>query len=441
MELLLGDCIERMKELADNSVDAVVTDPPYGLSFMGKKWDYDVPGVEVWREALRVLKPGGHLLSFGGSRTYHRMACAIEDAGFEIRDQIMWVYGCGFPKNLNIGKAVDKLQGNERETIPNFSADGRNRGAEPSKGRRINSNVPINGGIERNEFATKGTSEWEGWGTALKPAHEPIVVARRPFKGTVADNVLKHGTGALNIDGCRVGTDQTVTLRSGSLGKGIYGGDARVGVKLNPTGRFPANLIHDNSAEVKECFPSPHGAGHAKYSKNRKPCNATSYNMSGGKLFRIGDSGSAARFFKACEFDQEEQEARRIFYSGKASKKDRDEGLDGFEEKATNDNAVNDSNMISSKWIIDARHKDGGYLASKTPPRKNHHATVKPTSLMQFLCKLVTPPGGVVLDPFMGSGSTGKAAVKEGFDFIGIEREPEYLEIAKARIDHAIRTA
>jgi len=298
-KLIHGDCLEKLKELPDNSVDSIVTDPPYGLSFMGKKWDYDVPSVEVWAECLRVLKPGGHLLAFAGTRTQHRMAVRIEDAGFEIRDMIAWVYGSGFPKSHNL----------------------------------------------------KG--DWQGWGTALKPALEPITVARKPLgEKTVAANVLEHGTGAINVDGCRVGE------------------------------RWPANLIHDGSDEVVGLFPQANGVVGARREGGDKSIFSGGGHHQAQKQRIVGgikDTGSAARFF----------------YCAKASKRDRNEGA------------------------------------------LNNHPTVKPTSLMQYLIRLVTPPNGIVLDPFMGSGSTGKAAIMEGFQFIGIEREENYMEIAQARINSA----
>jgi site-specific DNA-methyltransferase (adenine-specific) len=316
--------------MPDASVDAVVTDPPYGLSFMGKKWDYDVPGTDVWAECLRVLKPGGHLLAFAGTRTQHRMCVRIEDAGFEIRDMIAWVYGSGFPKSHNL--------------------DG----------------------------------ERKGWGTALKPAMEPITVARKPLTGTVAENVQEWGTGAINVDGCRVdwAGDKPTQHEWNRAGSG--GGESQhiqqknkaraayaAGLIPVPPGRWPANLIHDGSDEVVAGFPGE-------------------------------DSGSASRFF----------------YCAKASKADREDGVAGV------------------AGGLSGRHD--GSLGSVTM-RKNHHPTVKPTALMQYLCRLVTPPGGTVLDPFTGSGSTGKAAILEGFNFIGIEREAEYVEIAKARIADAER--
>jgi len=324
-KLHLGDCLEVLTDFPDNSVDSIVTDPPYGLSFMGKKWDYDVPSTEIWAECLRVLKPGGHMLAFSGTRTQHRMAVRIEDAGFEIRDMIAWVYGTGFPKSKNL--------------------DG----------------------------------DWQGWGTALKPALEPITLARKPLIGTVTANVLTHGTGALNVGGCRVGTDQTITLRSPTSttasGWRTVGREKRVERK-NPPGRWPANLIHDGSSDVTELFPG-----------------------------------------------EAEKSAARFFYCPKASKRDRDDGLEGFEQR-------NNMRVNAPRKSEEAKH-----AAVLT----NTHPTVKPTDLMRYLCRLVTPPGGLVLDPFMGSGSTGKAALLEGFRFYGIERENEHYLTATARINKAAK--
>lgn len=304
--------------LPDNSVDSIVTDPPYGLSFMGRKWDYDVPSVEIWAECLRVLKPGGHLLAFAGTRTQHRMACRIEDAGFEIRDMLAWVYGSGFPKSHN--------------------------------------------------------GEWGG--TALKPALEPITMARKPLSGTVEANWREHGTGALNIDGCRVATDENcarVPAMVGDTAAG-FGKGIAMGGRGSDAGRWPANLIHDGSPEVVALFPAKAGASAPV--KGNEASKASVGNVTGERNRVPGafhaDTGSAARFF----------------YCAKASKADRGD---------------------------------------------NTHPTVKPTDLMRYLCRLVTPPGGVVLDPFMGSGSTGKAAKLEGLDFIGIERDSEYFKIAEAR--------
>lgn len=604
-----------MREMPDNSVDSIVTDPPYGLSFMGKKWDYDVPSQEIWEECLRVLKPGGYLLAFAGTRTQHRMAVRIEDAGFEIRDMIAWIYGSGFPKSLNIGKsvnqletnewtkiskaldnmqktdiirvwksnsnnvnivaelsqrpateagthtdlndsvllsvvlpasqekqntnadtvemalsvhqatptkintvlqnvvaeikqlqkpvkfaevlppsqnhkhsttstaqesvkdtpsentvnktrveealktlrgkkkysdeetinaicavltenllhtilsqsktfqsldttsktecasattvtiteymaeclitytvgiakskAVDKLQGNEREAIADNPNDRKSRDNNLS-------DYGLQGGVGKGKV-TKGNSPYEGWGTALKPALEPITVARKPLsEKTVANNVLKHGTGGINIDGCRVGNEEVKTSQGDGFGdKGIYG----TGINNNKgdvrQGRFPANLIHDGGDEVVGLFPESKSTGGKNGGKLGQSVYGKFANETlGANAGGLGDSGSAARFF----------------YCAKASKADRNEGC---EDVVTNENG--------------------------TERKGNIHSTVKPTKLMQYLVRLVTPKGGTVLDPFMGSGSTGKACVAEGFGFIGIELDEEYFKIAEARTKH-----
>ena len=423
-----GDCLEVLRSLPDCSVDSVVTDPPYGLSFMGKRWDYDVPSVEVWAECLRVLKPGGHLLAFAGTRTQHRMAVRIEDAGFEIRDMIAWVYGSGFPKSLDVSKAIDKMDaaqeqqarryrftewvrstgvtarkindatgtemGNHYTTHPtqpaimtrehleacrhllgdipewvereadirsveskNFAERevvGYEEMVDTTKvrmgfaGSRYNNEESTNRIVSITAPATPEAKQWQGWGTALKPALEPITVARKLLIGTVAENVLQHGTGAINVDGGRVGE------------------------------RWPANFIHDGSEEATDLL------------------------------------GASARFF----------------YCAKASKADRDEGCDKLQERSAGecvDRVEGSAGMESPR---------AG--AGRTSGSRNHHPTVKPTDLMRYLCRLVTPPSGIVLDPFMGSGSTGKAAMLEGFAFVGIEREAEYIDIAKARIQSAV---
>lgn len=321
-QLHLGDCLDVLATLPDNSVDSVVTDPPYGLSFMGKKWDYDVPSVAIWEQCLRVLKPGGHLLAFAGTRTQHRMACRIEDAGFEIRDMIAWVYGSGFPKSHN-------LEGDHK-----------------------------------------------GWGTALKPAMEPITMARKPISNTVAANVIQYGTGAINVDGCRVGTETRLNQSAGN--KNLENRTTVTPISSHKetkgrecTGRWPANIIHDGSNEATLSLKS--GA--------------------------------------------------RFFYTAKAGKDDRNDGCYHLEVKQTTGGGGL-GNPVS------------GAYGSEKAPGNNHHPTVKPTMLMAYLCRLITQPGGVVLDPFMGSGSTGKAATINGFRFIGIERDPEYHKIAHARISN-----
>ena len=361
--LHLGDCIEAMRAMPDNSVDSIVTDPPYGLSFMGKRWDYDVPSVEIWAECLRVLKPGGHLLAFAGTRTQHRMAIRIEDAGFEIRDMIAWVYGSGFPKSHNLG------------------------------------------------------GDHQGWGTALKPALEPITVARKPLIGTVAANVAQFGTGAINIDACRVEAidaeklakqwerETTTDMRGGNFVGGKSGGVLRTS-QPSALGRWPANLVHDGSDAVLAGFPEAAGQqGDLKgHSKDRISKGIFGDMKAARDATARGDTGSAARFF----------------YCAKTSRADRNEGLPVGSEKAVSAEAT-----MRERETADWPKRNG-----------NHHPTVKPTDLMAYLLRLVTPPGGIALDPFMGSGSTGKAAMRGGFDFIGCELDPEYLAIARARIEH-----
>jgi DNA modification methylase len=370
--ILQGDCLQVMADLAliGEQVDAIVTDPPYELGFMGKSWDSTgiANNVEMWKRAYDLLKPGGHLLAFSSTRTYHRMVCAIEDAGFEIRDQIGWMYGTGFPKSLDVSKAIDKAAGAEREVIGK-SPHAANRTAAEGYDGWTGADARL-----LTAPATPAAQQWSGWGTALKPAWEPICVARKPLIGTVADNVLTHGTGALNIDACRIGTGDDRTS-GGSSGISRTFGQACKAGELRPTGgRWPANVIHDGSDEVLDAF----AAFGEKKTGNIKPYTSQSNGYEGGwgldrPSVHTGDAGTAARFF----------------YSAKASKADR--------------------------------------AGSK-------HPTVKPISLMRYLCKLVTPPGGTVLDMFAGSGTTLQAAVEEGFSAIGIERELEYYEDCKRRL-------
>ena len=417
-KIIQGDCLDKLKELEDNSIDSIVTDPPYELGFMGKSWDSTgiANNVDMWKECLRVLKPGGHLLAFSGTRTYHRMASAIEDAGFEVRDMIEWVYGSGFPKSLNIGKAVDKLQGNERKIV----GEKRTPDGKTWSERRPNGDITgyVGNGENKKEntqgIETKGTSEWEGWGTALKPAHEPICMARKPLsEKTVAENCLKWGTGGINIDESRVGTEQTITRGRSSGGTYDIGLNNPEFTQTN-TGRFPANLIHDNSEEVRECFPSPHGAGH-KREKFIGNTGSKNINIGGGiTANRFGDSGNASRFFKS------------IIYQAKASKSERNRGCEGLEEKTSPNNLCSGSVQKSGEGT----RLDGKPLAKNT----NNHPTVKPIALMEYLIKMVTKPGGVVLDPFAGSGSTLVAAKQNGFQYIGIEMTEEYIPIIEARL-------
>ena len=414
MRLHNGDCLNVLKMMIEDEVfvDSIVTDPPYELGFMGRSWDSTGIAFQkkTWELCFKVLKPGGHLLAFSGSRTYHRMAVAIEDAGFEIRDQVMWLYGSGFPKSMNVGKALDKKLGNERESFgTKLKKAGDMRGGNYVKGGDYKS-------IEIE--ITKGNTEWEGWGTALKPAHEPLVLARKPLsENSVVDNVLKHRTGGINIDECRVeGNDakypdtnpdfrdqgrqskenmgidklsfgQTENVKRKKVVRksrdenGVWTND-NSGMKAegseyadaDPRGRFPSNVMHDGSGSIKELF----------------------------------------------------EDKSKYFYCAKTSKAERNQGLDNFIKKnkvfnGQSPNASKDMKGVEQKFT--------------TKPSANIHPTVKPIKLMKYLCRLITPKGGTILDPFMGSGSTGMAAKEENFDFIGIEKEEEYFNIASARIE------
>ena len=386
-----------MQKLIDEGVqvESVVTDPPYELGFMGKSWD--ASGIafdkKTWELAFQLLKPGGYLLAFSASRNYHRMAVAVEDAGFEIRDQIMWIYGSGFPKSLNIGMGVDKKQGNERVTVGE-----RTRNVKPfDDDNGWNSNNTTG-----NHIYTKGNTEWEGWGTALKPAHEPIVMARKPLEGTVVDNVLEHGVGGINIDECRVGKEileEQIAGRSNKIGTF----ERKNMITPKREGRYPANVMHDGSDVVQDIFPNSKGSsgnGNAKVGETSKGAIP----LRRGEAPLYNDEGSASRYF----------------YCPKTAKSERNQGVVEFDDK---------------QYSHDGRKKsiENPYQRNKSIS-KNSHPTVKPVELMKYLCRLVTPKGGTVLDPFMGSGSTGMAAKDEGFDFIGIEREKEYFEISEQRI-------
>lgn len=378
--VFVGDC-RNLSMLDDASVDAVVTDPPYELGFMGKQWDasgiaYDV---SMWREVLRVLKPGGHLLAFGGTRTYHRMTVAIEDAGFEIRDSLHWIYGTGFPKSLDVSKAIDAAAG-KRQPVVVDGARGKGVGAGNVFGAGLN----VNFAARPKTAPVTAAAAWKGWGTALKPGHEPIVLARKPLDGTVAANVSRYGTGALNIDACRIG-DDVVGWGGGGRGAaddstwdggtcGLKAGDARPAV-----GRWPANVLLDEGA--------------------------------------ANELGDPARFF----------------YVAKPSRAERDAGCDALPLRTRGELTGRTDDRPGT---VHSRAGSGSKEGSR-----NTHPTVKPVALMRYLVRLVTPPGGLVLDPFLGSGTTGIAAALEGFDFVGVEQSAEYAEIAKARITHHMREA
>jgi len=412
--VFLGDCREILRGLADNSVDSVVTDPPYELGFMGKKWDstgiaYDVT---VWAECLRVLKPGGHILAFGGTRTWHRMAVAIEDAGFEIRDSIAWMYGSGFPKSLDVSKAIDKAAGYQGEVIGTETVDVGIQGGSMHAGRSQK--------LEEREIRelSSEAKQWEGWGTALKPAFEPIVVGRKPFaKGsTVAANVLLHGVGGLNIDASRIGSEP-VTINTFDSGAKPFGGAVgEAYTSRQSEGRWPANVILDEySAGLLDEQSGVLTSGALKPWVNGSVASKTVASFSAGLDGKTRDYTA----------DKSSGGASRFFYCAKASKRDRNEGLDGLED-------------ISSKRYGDMA---AGELPQQTARSerisKNFHPTVKPTTLMRYLIKLVTPAGGTVLDPFTGSGSTGKAALLDGYKFVGAELTEEYLPIIEGRLTWA----
>lgn len=428
-KLFQGDNMESLKKLPDNSIDSVVTDAPYGLGkeqdmnivlkdwiekgyseikgkgFMGKEWDAYVPQPLFWKEIYRVLKPGGHILCFFGTRTYDIGTMAMRLAGFEIRDQIMWIYGSGFPKSLNIGKAYDKKVGNEREVVGEVIQNNFDKyeNSMMSKEQR-----DVNTYLYKTLDITKGQSPWEGWGTALKPANEPICLARKPLsEKTVAENVLKWGTGGINVDGCRIDSINNEHHRPGVVKKAgnFQNGVDKEWMPTNAEGRFPANIIFDESAaEMLDEQSGVVNQGH----------------WPKGSTKGFGEFGGGESSYEGVgPKDKTKSGASRFFYCAKVSKSERNMGLDGFEEKTIHDD--------DNKYDIDKFN---------TLPKKNHHPTLKPVQLMAYLCRLVTPPNGIVLDPFMGSGSTGIAAQLEGFRFCGMEMDEDYFKIAEARIEN-----
>lgn len=383
MMLSLGDCVDVLSLLPPACVDACVTDPPYGQSFMGKDWDSSVPGSHVWEQVYRVLKPGGHVIAFGGTRTYHHLAMGIEEAGFEIRDMLEWVYANGFPKSLDVSKALDRMAGADREKCqprnsPTYQRSiGNSRPWMTEPGHQIDGPVPV----------TPDAQRWQGWGSALKPSHEPMCLARKPLIGSIASNVLEHGTGAINVDGCRVGTSRPASCADPKKFTAWKQQDQCVRTDSNHAdsrtdlGRWPANLCHDGSPEVLALFPQDSG------------------------------DDSIARIFFCPKPDSRERNAgihtapRRKVYNGQSA-----------------ESAGMTEGSVEEKFT--------------TRPQRNYHPSVKPIDLMRWLCRLVTPPGGVVLDPYMGSGTTGCAAVLEGFRFWGIDQNPAYLALARERILH-----
>ncbi len=442
-----GDCLEVLRGMEDSSIDSIVTDPPAGINFMGKQWDKDKGGKAQWvewmtevaTECLRVIKPGGHALVWSIPRTSHWTGDAWKNAGWQPRDKIYHCFGSGFPKSHNVSKAIDKAAGVERKVVGKV--------ANPASSIYSQSENKMSKDVDITTSTTPEAQQWEGWGTALKPAIEEWWLFRKPLQGTIAQNVQEWGTGALNIEGCRVeptgerlggGGEKRATFEKSEgwsrpwMSNEEHASRHAAKVSLNvekatTAGRWPANFIHDGSPEVADLFPNSdcsiagNGVGAA-----RKSGGVDDFGMKEASWFNYGDKGSAARFFKQCpDTDLEDTEIRQLIYQGKATKRDRDEGMEGFEERQT---TGGDGTGTS------ASGKYGGVKAIA----RNHHPTVKPTPLMQYLCRLITPPGGIILDPFTGSGSTGKAAVLEGFRFIGIEEDEEYVAISNARISAAV---
>jgi site-specific DNA-methyltransferase (adenine-specific) len=372
--LLVGDCVQQMRTLPEASVDAVVTDPPYGLAFMGKAWDgFGTPlGFQTWteqwaREAFRVLKPGGHILAFGGTRMYHRLAAGIEDAGFEVRDTLMWLYGSGFPKSLDVSKAIDKAAGADREVVGS-KITGKARTDEGWQGgqQQVDITAP----------STEAAKKWQGWGTALKPAVEPIVLARKPLIGTVAENVLRHGTGALNVDASRIGANGE-----------IYS---------PPAGGTPN--------QQNQVFGKGLGVGSGQHASGRWPANVLLDEVAAALLDARADELGASRFF----------------YVAKAGTAERNKGL----------------NSLPKREVFGDRDPALDGISSSTA-RANIHPTVKPVDLMAYLIRLIARKDSVILDPFLGSGTTAIAAIQEGVRWIGCEREPDYVKIIQGRISAA----
>lgn len=460
-KLYQGNMLDMLEVIEKESIDSIVCDPPYELNFMGKGWDNS--GIafnpDTWQKCYEVLKPGGYLLAFGGSRTYHRIACAIEDAGFEIRDTIMWLYGSGFPKSMSLGKVIEgkltigsanvrdikKLDGIKENVTGGWNSNEVEQGKRTTEYEQVKTIV---------DYKTELGKKYDGWGTALKPSYEPIIVARKPFKGSCVDNVIKYGVGGINIDECRVefknGETNSSILRYNSKpqignngwehknrGK-FYNEDTR---KSMEKGRFPANTIltYDETDFEEVCGGFPNTKNNTKTHSAKNSDNNVNFNASKSvNVIGYEDSGSAARYFMNCKYTEKDEDIRRYFYSPKASKKDRDEGLDEFEEVDTTILLNRKKNSAGINWEQGGTNAFSGAGGIK----KNTHPTVKPTNLMQYLVRLVTPNGGTVLDPFNGSGSTGKAVMYENkernknYKYIGIELTEEYLPIAKARIEY-----
>ena len=420
-DVLHGNNLDLLAAVRDNFAHAVVTDPPYGLGFMGKDWDKALPDPRTWSECLRVLRPGGHLVAFGAPRLVHRLTCQIEDAGFEVRDQLLWLFATGFPKSLDVSKAIDAAAGAVRERV-----------MVPTKpGNKHEQAGPIalgaSGMRDVSAPASPEAARWSGWGTALKPAYEPIVLARKPLDGTVAQTAQRWGTGAINVDGCRVETEDNLNggayskeraVDASSFGLGATGAEY-----VQPAGRWPANLVLDEAAGAM--LDAQSGTTKSTQGKPRKGAPGEGYGMTHTGA-EYSDSGGASRFFARVDFG----EVDRFMYCPKASRSEREAGLDGLPQRVVDPSREEDAA---------ARDNPRTGAGRSGEARRNHHATVKPIELMRWLVRLVTPPGGIVLEPFAGSGTTPAACALEDVDCLAMELDADYVEIARARVAHAVQ--
>lgn len=412
-KLYNGNMLDMLDVIEPNSIDAIITDPPYELGFMNKLWDSSgiAFNVNAWKKCFEVMKPGAYLLAFGGSRTFHRIACAIEDAGFEIRDTIMWLYGSGFPKSMNIGFAIDKRNGVESIDTGILSPNARPNGNKET-------NLYELGTVGKEFTIKKANNEWNGWGTCLKPAYEPIIVARKPVETSIVENVMKYGVGGININECRINLIENETKATNisfknELQSNVGWGTKKCITEQSTDGRFPSNVIltYDDSDYDEVCGNMPIGSKNGSISKEYDINNQI-----------YGDYGKCKTF----EAYDDEGSASRYFYCAKASKFDRDEGLDELESKRKYDRKEDSKIKMERSTVV----------------AKNTHTTVKPTELMRYLVRLVAPKGATILDVFNGSGSTGKAVMLENkqfnkdYKYIGIELTDEYLPISKARIEY-----
>lgn len=457
-KIINGDSLKILDTIEPNSIDAIITDPPYELGFMGKKWDATgiAYNVELWKKAFNVLKSGGFLLAFGGSRTFHRIACAIEDAGFEIRDTIMWLYGSGFPKSFDLGKAVEskilngsantqlfrKLDGEliERGNY-GYAKIANEQGARPADYNEIDDKR-----IGKINYQTEEGKKWDGWGTALKPAYEPIIVARKPVEESVVNNILKYGVGGINIEECRVGNEiikggSMPKMNSKSDGINIYNFGKKNAERIkreDNQGRFPANVIltYDDSDAEEVCSGMPD----TKSAYNEDGKHETNIHRQNADILKYGYSQRIDSGYN------DEGSAARYFYCAKASKKDRDAGLTQFEEISTGElqGGRKEGSAGSMMLNADGTTRVNPFAGGGGGVKKNFHPTVKPVELMQYLVRLVVPAGGAILDIFNGSGSTGKAVAFENrernkdYKYIGIELDAQYCEISRYRIDYAL---